>query len=37
MELSNFEEAIDSFNKVLLRSPDNEDAFFLKEECLEYL
>ena len=26
---------VDSFNKVLLRNPDNEDAFFLKEECLE--
>ena len=36
MELGKFEEAVDSFNKVLLRSPDNEDAFFLKEECLEY-
>ena len=35
MELGKFEEAIDSFNKVLLRNPDNEDAFFLKEECLE--
>ena len=37
MELGKFEEAIDSFNKVLLRNPDNEDAFFLKEECLENL
>ena len=37
MELGKFEEAVDSFNRVLLRSPDNEDAFFLKEECLEYL
>ena len=36
MELGKFEEAVDSFNKVLLRNPDNEDAFFLKEECLEY-
>ena len=35
MELGKFEEAVDSFNKVLLRNPDNEDAFFLKEECLE--
>ena len=35
MELGKFEEAVDSFNKVMLRNPDNEDAFFLKEECLE--
>ena len=35
MELGKFEEAVDSFNKVLLRNPDNEDAFFLKEECLD--
>lgn len=37
MELQKFEEAIASFDKVLLKNPDNEDAFFLKEECLEYL
>ena len=37
MELGKFEEAVESFNKVLLKSPDNEDAFFLKEECLENL
>lgn len=37
MELQKFEEAITSFDKVLLKNPDNEDAFFLKEECLEYL
>ncbi len=37
MELGNFKEAVDSFNRVLLINPDNEDAFFLKEECLEYL
>ena len=36
MELGKYEEAVDSFNKVLLRNPDNEDAFFLKEECLEF-
>ena len=36
MELGKFEEAVDSFNRVLLINPDNEDAFFLKEECLEY-
>ena len=36
MELGKFEEAVESFNMVLLRDPDNEDAFFLKEECLEY-
>ena len=36
MELGKYEEAVDSFNMVLLRNPDNEDAFFLKEECLEY-
>ena len=37
MELGKFEEAVESFNKVLLKSPDNEDAFFLKEECLDNL
>ena len=37
MELGKFEEAVDSFNRVLLRNPDNEDAFFLKEECLDNL
>ena len=36
MELEKFEDAVNSFNMVLLRDPDNEDAFFLKEECLEY-
>ena len=36
MELGKYEEAVESFNMVLLRNPDNEDAFFLKEECLEY-
>lgn len=35
MELHKFEEAVASFDKVLLKNPDNEDAFFLKEECLE--
>ncbi len=35
MELHKYEEAVASFDKVLLKSPDNEDAFFLKEECLE--
>lgn len=37
MELGKFEEAVESFNRVLLRNPDNEDAFFLKEECLDNL
>lgn len=35
MELHKYEEAVSSFDKVLLKNPDNEDAFFLKEECLE--
>ncbi|MCF0226311.1 MAG: tetratricopeptide repeat protein [Methanobrevibacter sp.] len=35
MELHKFEEAVASFDKVLLKNPDNEDAFFLKEECLD--
>ena len=35
LAMGKFEEAVDSFNKVLLRNPDNEDAFFLKEECLD--
>lgn len=37
MELGEFEKAVASFDKVLLKNPDNEDAFFLKEECLENL
>lgn len=35
MELGKFEEAVNSFDRVLLKNPDNEDAFILKEECLE--
>ncbi len=35
MELGKFEEAVKSFDRVLLKNPDNEDAFFLKEECLD--
>lgn len=35
MELGKFEEVADRFNKVLLINPNNEDVFFLKEECLE--
>ena len=37
MELGKFQEAVASFDRVLLKNPDNEDAFFLKEECLENL
>ena len=37
MELEEFEEALSSFDRVLLKNPDNEDAFFLKEECLDNL
>lgn len=37
MELHKFEEAVASFDKVLAKNPNNEDAFFLKEECLENL
>ncbi len=35
MELGKFEEAVNNFDKILLKNPDNEDAFILKEECLE--
>ena len=35
IDLGKFDEALECFNKAMLRNPDNEDAFFLKEECLE--
>ncbi len=37
MELEEYQEALSYFIKILAKHPNNEDAQFLKEECLENL
>jgi tetratricopeptide (TPR) repeat protein len=37
MELEEYQEAMETFLKILVNNPDNVDAQFLKEECLEHL
>ena len=37
MELNIFQEAMESFTKVLAIDPNNDDARVLRDECLENL